>query len=124
MTHPYRILRALLLALLLGAGAQARAQSGPYGNEWIVPGQTYYKIKVARDGLYRLDYNYLTQAGISGVNPQQLQLWRRGRQVAIHVAGNQNTLDPSTVVEFYGQRNDAELDRDMYRVPAANTQPV
>ncbi|UYZ63664.1 putative type IX secretion system sortase PorU2 [Hymenobacter weizhouensis] len=125
MKHHYRILRGLLLALLLGMGAQAQAQaqSGPHGNEWIVPGQQYYKIKVARDGLYRLDYNYLTQAGISGVSPQQLQLWRRGRQVAIHVAGNQTALDASTVIEFYGQRNDGELDRDMFLVLGDQPQP-
>ncbi|OON68628.1 C25 family cysteine peptidase [Hymenobacter sp. CRA2] len=95
----------------------AQAQSGPYGNEWIVPSQTYYKIKVTQDGIYRLDYNYLTRAGITGVSPQRLQLWRRGQQVARYIGGNRAQLDATTYVEFYGQRNDGKLDRDMYKAP-------
>ncbi|MCC2546649.1 C25 family cysteine peptidase [Hymenobacter sp. BT175] len=110
----------LLLTLLLAgpAAGSAQAQSGPYGNEWIVPGQQYYKIKVLRDGLYHLDYQYLTRAGISGVNPRQFQLWRRGREVAIYVGGNAATLDATTYLEFYGQRNDGKLDRGFYKDPA------
>ncbi|SNR61529.1 putative type IX secretion system sortase PorU2 [Hymenobacter mucosus] len=119
MKQPYTLLtqlryRWLLLVVLLWSGL-ARAQSGPYGNEWIVPSQQYYKIKLAQDGLYRLDYQYLTRAGISGVNPQRLQLWRRGREVAIHVGGNQTSLDATTFIEFIGQRNDGLLDRGMYK---------
>ena len=119
----WRSLGLLVLAgLLLSLGA--RAQSGPYGNEWIVPGQPYYKIKVTRDGLYRLDYAYLSQlSGIAGVAPTQLQLWRRGREVAIHQGGNSAVLDNSTYLEFYGQRNDGALDRDLYKVPGDQANP-
>ncbi|WP_139920750.1 C25 family cysteine peptidase [Hymenobacter sp. DG01] len=113
----------LLLLLLVLRIPAVLAQSGPYGNEWIVPGQQYYKVKVARDGLYRLDYQYLQQAGISGVSPQQLQLWRRGKQVAIHVGGNQSALDASTFIEFFGQRNDGTLDRGMFVNADDNPQP-
>ncbi|RYU77710.1 putative type IX secretion system sortase PorU2 [Hymenobacter persicinus] len=113
----------LVLGLLLGSGLTARAQSGPYGNEWIVPGQQYYKIRLAQNGIYRLDYAYLTQAGISGVNPQRFQLWRRGKETAIYVGGNNPTvLDNSTYIEFYGQRNDGALDRGMYKNPADQAQ--
>ncbi|SET04474.1 putative type IX secretion system sortase PorU2 [Hymenobacter actinosclerus] len=108
----------VLLLSLLGA-ASAQAQSGPYGNEWLVPGQQYYKIKVARDGIYRLDYAYLQRAGLSGANPQRLQLWRRGKEVAIHVGGNATALEAGSFVEFFGQRNDGQLDRGMYKDPAA-----
>ncbi|TGE06380.1 putative type IX secretion system sortase PorU2 [Hymenobacter fodinae] len=114
---------AFVVALLLWGATAAKAQSGPFGNEWIVPGQQYYKIKVARTGLYRLNYQYLTQAGASGVNPQRLQLWRRGKEVAIYVGGNQTALDPTTYVEFFGQRNDAALDRGMFRSAADQAQP-
>ncbi|MCA8829475.1 putative type IX secretion system sortase PorU2 [Hymenobacter pini] len=122
MTQAYQKLWLLVLLVVLSISA-ARAQSGPYGNEWIVPGQQYYKIKVARDGLYRLDYQYLQRAGISGVNPQRLQLWRRGKEVAIHVGGNTTALDNSTFIEFFGQRNDAALDKGMYLTPADQAQP-
>ncbi|RZK46892.1 MAG: hypothetical protein EOO59_18600, partial [Hymenobacter sp.] len=122
MTHSYRIMGRcrllgwLLLALLLGSAVTSQAQSGPYGNEWIVPGQPYYKLKVWRDGLYRLDYAYLSQlAGASAVAPTRLQLWRRGREVAVYQGGTAAALDNSTFLEFYGQRNDGALDQDYYK---------
>ncbi|RYY21018.1 MAG: hypothetical protein EOO36_01880 [Cytophagaceae bacterium] len=114
-TLPVKSLLLLLLALLLGSGA--RAQSGPYGNEWIVAGQPYYKLKVWRDGIYRLDYAYLQSLGAAGVAPTRLQLWRRGKEVAVYQAGNQNTLDATSYLEFYGQRNDGVLDREFYKNP-------
>ena len=110
--------RGLVLLVLVGmmlAGAVARAQSGPYGNEWIVAGQPYYKFKVVRDGLYRINAQFLAQAGISGVVPNELQIWRRGRQIATYLGGSQNTLDATTFLEFYGQRNDGLLDKELYK---------
>ncbi|WP_140466146.1 C25 family cysteine peptidase [Hymenobacter nivis] len=102
--------------LLLLSGGAVQAQSGPYGNEWIAPGQTYYKIKITRDALYRLDYAYLTKAGLSnGLDPSRLQLWRRGKELAVYQGGAPTTFDASTYLEFYGQRNDGVLDRDLYR---------
>ncbi|UOQ52406.1 hypothetical protein [Hymenobacter cellulosivorans] len=120
MTHPYRVQRLLRWCLLFVAGlllpSLAMAQSGPYGNEWIVPNQQYYKIKISKNGIYHLDYNYLTRAGISGVNPQRFQLWRRGKEVAIYVGpNNPTTLTTATFIEFYGQRNDGALDVGMYK---------
>ena len=111
-----RCLALGLLVLCLGLSvAPARAQSGPVGNEWIVPGQTYYKIKIVKDGLYKLDYQYLTQAGISGVAPNQLQIWRRGREIATYMGGNQTTLDPTSFIEFYALHNDGRLDAELYK---------
>jgi hypothetical protein len=130
MKQPYQLQNltltrwlATLVAFLVLSTSAVQAQSGPYGNEWIVPGQQYYKIKLARTGLYRLNYQYLTQAGASGVSPQRLQLWRRGKEVAIYVGGNQTALDPTTFVEFFGQRNDAALDKGMFRSVADQAQP-
>jgi hypothetical protein len=112
----------MLVAWLLLAAPVAAQTTATYGNEWIVPGQQYYKIKVTKDALYRIDQQYLAQAGISGVNPQRIQLWRRGRELAIYAGGNQATLDATTFFEFYGQRNDGKLDQAIYKGGAA-TQP-
>jgi flagellar hook assembly protein FlgD len=106
----------VLLGLLLSLGAHA--QSGAYGNEWIVAGQPYYKLKVWRDGIYRLDYNYLRSLNAAGVSPTQFQLWRRGKEVAVYQGGNAATLDATSYLEFYGQRNDGKLDREFYKNPA------
>ena len=106
----------VLFSLLLN-GQQVAAQSGPVGNEWIVAGQQYYKVKIVKDGLYKLDYQYLSQAGISGVVPNQLQIWRRGREVATYLGGNQTTLDATTFLEFYAVHNDAKLDVELYKNP-------
>ena len=103
-----------VLALVLG-GPAARAQSGPVGNEWIVPGQQYYKMKIVRDGLYKIDFQYLTQANIAGVVPNELQVWRRGRQVATYLGGNRSVLDISTFLEFYAVHNDGRLDAELYK---------
>jgi hypothetical protein len=119
----WQALRLLLLALLLGTATAAQAQSGPYGNEWIVQGQPYYKIKVWRDGLYRLDYAYLSQLGAGAVAPTQLQVWRRGKEVAVYQGGNSAALDNSTFLEFYGQRNDAALDKEFYKNPLDQANP-
>ncbi len=105
----------LLLAVLAAATTAAQAQSGPFGNEWIVQGQPYYKIKIWRDGLYRLDQAYLTKLGAGAVAPTRLQVWRRGREVAVYQGGNSAALDNSTFIEFYGQRNDGTLDAEFYK---------
>ena len=112
----------VLLSWLLATTPGAAQTTPLYGNEWIVPSQQYYKIKVTKDALYRIDQQYLTQAGISGLNPQRVQLWRRGRELAIFAGGNQTTLDATTYFEFYGQRNDGKLDQAIYKGGAA-TQP-
>ena len=115
--YPQLLRLGLLLGLLL-SGAGARAQSGPVGNEWIVPGQTYYKLKITRDGLYKIDYPYLAQAGIAGVVPNELQVWRRGRQLATYLGGNRAVLDATTFLEFYAVHNDGQLDTELYKNPA------
>ncbi|GAB3290167.1 putative type IX secretion system sortase PorU2 [Hymenobacter tenuis] len=124
MKQAYPKLRWLAFLLWIFSISVAQAQSGPFGNEWIVPGQQYYKVQVAQNGIYRLDYQYLQQAGISGVSPDRLQLWRRGKEVAIYVGGNQTALDATTYIEFFGQKNDAALDRGMYRLAADQPQPL
>lgn len=41
---------------------------------------TWYKIAIARDGIYRIDKNFLTQLGINttGLNPQNINLYGNG----------------------------------------------
>ncbi|WP_147275657.1 hypothetical protein [Adhaeribacter pallidiroseus] len=110
-----------LIVLWFGLTAKGQVQ---YGNEWINYSQTYYKIKVAKSGIYRLDHTYLTNAGLGSINPQNLQLWRRGQEVAVHVEGEADgTLNPGDYLEFYGERNDGKLDREIYKNPQHQSNP-
>ena len=69
---------------------------GQYGNEWINPGQTYYKIKVGSNGIYQVNYAALSDAGIpvNTINPKNIQLFRNGEEQHIFVAGeDDNSFD-------------------------------
>ncbi|RAU81635.1 putative type IX secretion system sortase PorU2 [Pontibacter arcticus] len=105
----------ILFGLLSGA---AQAQTN-FGNEWIRFDQPYYKIKVINTGLHRLSYGYLDSLGLASVNPKHLQLFRRGQEVAIYVAGQaDDRLDQQDYVEFFGERNNGALDAELYKNPA------
>ena len=74
-------MRALLTILFF---VPVLAMSQPYGNEWINFNQDYYKIMVPDNGLYRITYDDLNNAGfpVDSVDPRLLQMFRRGQQVA------------------------------------------
>ncbi len=89
-------------------------------NAWINFSQDYYKIPVAKSGVYRLTYADLQAAGVpvGAVDPRRINLMRRGVEQAIFVQGqNDATFDPSDYIEFFGERNDGTLDNDLYSAP-------
>jgi hypothetical protein len=95
-----------------------------YSHEWIKPGQSYYRIPVAKKGVYRLTTSDLQSAGvpIGSVDPRRIQILHRGVEQAIFVQGQADAvLDPGDYVEFYGVGNDGTLDKDLYK--PANLQP-
>ncbi len=92
------------------------------GNTWINNNQVYFKIKTAKDGLYRITYNDLVEANfpVSIVDPRRLQLFHRGVEQAIFVEGQLDArIDPQDYIEFYGKVNDGTLDRELYMEDAA-----
>ena len=92
-----------------------------YGDEWIQPGQSYYKIKTAQNGIYRITYEDLTASfPLSGLDPKSLQLFHRGEEQAIFIEGESDgTFDIDDFVEFYGRRNDGAGDSVLYLTPEA-----
>lgn len=93
----------------------------PYGNEWISYPQKYLKIKVARDGIYRIDStalaNALSSIGVplSSVNPQNLQVFGRGTEQYIYVNGESDgQFNTADFIEFFGQKNDGITDTALY----------
>lgn len=110
-----RIILPALLFIFLGTPLFSQTS----GNEWINFGVSgkYYIIKVAQDGIYRIDYTTLASAGIpvGSVNPKNFQVYGREKEQFIFVKGEQdNSFDPGDYIEFYGKKNDGSLDSLLY----------
>ncbi len=77
-----------------------------YGNEWIDYSQSYFKIPVAEDGIYRLNGSDLAAAGIpvSTVNANQYRLFYLGQELPIYVSTTGN-LSNSDYISFVGKKN-------------------
>lgn len=103
------------------SGQMWNGQDTLYGNEWIDYEQTYLKIKITQDGIYRLTYEQLLQAGVPvpDLQASQFRLFLRGEQVPIYTSGN-TPLTPGDFLEFYGQKNRSELDRYLFDDPESN----
>ena len=86
-----------------------------YGNEWINYDQTYYKISVAEDGIYRIDFEQLESAGIpiEQLEGSQLQLFHLGEEQAIYTSTS-GTFTDGDYLEFWGQRNRSEVDEYLF----------
>ncbi|GAB3326725.1 hypothetical protein GCM10027299_26090 [Larkinella ripae] len=105
---------------------EIKAQTKSFGNEWIGYNQTYYRIPVTQAGIYRLTASDLQKAGISlaAIDPVGFQLFRRGQELAIHVAGEaDHQFDADDYLEFIGERNDGRQDSLLYRPMRAQPHP-
>ncbi len=113
-----RVLRHLQLILFLGIGLSQGvfAQWGaPYTNEWISYDQPYVKLKVSQKGVYKVPFSALP-TGFPVNQPEKLQLWHRGTQVAILSVANNEIL-------FYGVPNDGSIDSLLYRPMSSRMNP-
>ena len=89
----------------------------PFNNSWINYSQQYYKFKIAKTGIYRIDSATLASSGvpISTINPQNIQLFARGVEVPIHIEGEgDGAFNNTDFIEFYGEYNDGWLDEPLY----------
>ncbi|MFQ5447387.1 MAG: C25 family cysteine peptidase, partial [Saprospiraceae bacterium] len=86
-----------------------------YGNEWIDFSQTYFKIPVAADGIYRLTQQTLQNAGVpvSEFTGGQVQIFHNGEEIPLFVTTG-GPLSASDYIEFYGKKNTSELDRYLF----------
>lgn len=118
------MVRTLILLLVIGLNLSALAQT--YGNEWINYSQDYYKFKVGSDGLYRITFQELSDAGlpVSGINPKNFQLFKNGKEQLIYVKGEgDNSFDSGDYIEFVGSKNDGSMDEVLYRKASEHTNP-
>lgn len=114
--------KLLLLATLFAVFSLAKAQ--PYGNEWIDYSVTHYKIKVAKDGIYRIPYATLSSVipNLGSVNASSFALYHNGQAVPLYISST-GSLSSSDYIEFYGQRNIGDIDSFLYKNGAAQPHP-
>ena len=108
----YKILSILLFTSFCTANAQ------PLRNEWIDYNKTYFKFKVGKNGLVRLNQSTLSAAGLANTPCEQFQLWRNGVQIPILTSIATGVFAPNDFIEFWGQQNDGLPDNALYRNPA------
>lgn len=115
-------MRTTIFTLLLATTAitytQAQIIIGPdtlVGNEWIDYDQSYYKMMLAEDGLYRVSYADLQSAGVpvAGLTGAELQVFYFGQEQSI-IVSTEGPLTSSDYIEFVGVKNRGELDKYLY----------
>ena len=105
-------MKSVLALFLFLSTVFAAAQGVTNPNGWINYAQKYYKIKVAKNALYRVPYSTLQQYDIP-LEGSQLAMYYKGQQIPIYVS-TEGTLNTTDYVEFVGQQNDGEFDRQLY----------
>ncbi len=93
------------------------SQSQAIYNEWIDYTKTYYKFKVAANGIYRITQPALNGIGLGTAPAEQFQLWRNGQQIPIYTTLQTGVFGASDYIEFWGEMNDGKPDKDLYRFP-------
>lgn len=110
----------LTLAILL-LGLKGKAQQ--YGNEWIDYNKTYYKFKVGKEGIYRINKNALDAAGVPAtVSGGNFILYRNGQEVTVYTTTT-GTFGASDYIEFFGAKNDGSFDKGLFQDPSWQSDP-
>ena len=109
-----------LVSLFTALHGQMQVDGGPvrYGNEWINYDQEYFKIPVAEDGIYRISYQTLVDAGVpvNQLSAGNFRVFHLGEEIPLHIS-TPSQLTNSDFIEFYGKKNRAELDRFLFQDP-------
>ncbi|CAN5417522.1 hypothetical protein BH10BAC2_BH10BAC2_18210 [soil metagenome] len=108
-----KIVIAVFTICIIGIAAKAQ-----YNNEWIDYSKTYYKFKVGKTGLYRINQNILAANLLGNTAAEQFQLWRNGVQIAIYTSVPTGVIPTNGYIEFWGEKNDGKPDKALYKNPA------
>lgn len=101
------------LLFLLPLTLIAQSSNNYYANEWINYSQSYYKIKVKDNALYRISFDALQKTDLP-LSAEGFQLYRDGQQVPIYISTNES-LAEGDYIEFYGEKNNGNFDRRLYQ---------
>lgn len=111
----YHVVKKGIFAFLLLLSFNAFSQ--PYYNSWINYSQQYFKVKIAENGLFRIDSVTLYNAGvpINVIDPRNIQLFARGQEIPLFINGeNDGVFNSNDYIEFYGKKNDGWFEQDFY----------
>ena len=88
------------------------------GNEWIVQDQPYFKIKIAKDGIYRIPMSILAEVGVNleNISSAELALFYLGEEIPMYISSGAK-LSNTDFIEFYGEQNRSQLDRYLWPNP-------
>jgi hypothetical protein len=107
--------------LFFVTGLNLFSQSDKYNNRWINHSQKYFKIKIPKDGIYRLDSATLastlssTGIALNTIDPQNIQLFQKGKEIYPYVAGESDgVFNASDYILFYAEKNTAKDDSLLY----------
>jgi hypothetical protein len=95
-------------------------------NDWIEYDQNYYRLPILNDGVYRITYTQLINAGINvlTIDPRNFQIFAKGEEQYIYVRGESDgSFESGDYIEFYAEGNDGELDQFLFSDPEHQGNP-
>ncbi len=111
----------ILLSFCMPFTLIAQSSNDFYANEWINHDQSYYKIKVGDDALYRISYEVLKVTDFP-LSVEGFQLYKNGQQIPIYTSNNE-ILQENDYIEFFGQKNDGKFDIRLYQEEGGQLNP-
>lgn len=110
----------LVTLILFFISSLVQNVNAQYSNNWINFNNSYYKFKIAKEGIYRITQAQLAANNMGAVAGSQFALYRDGQQLPIYVSTN-GTLGANDYIEFYGTKANGIIDTAVY--PFAYYQP-
>jgi len=86
-------------------------------NDWINYSQSYFKFPIVNDGVYRVTYQQLINAGVNltNIDPRNIQIFSKGEEQPIYIEGESDgTFDGNDFIELYCEHNDGWYDSELF----------
>jgi len=105
----------LSVTLFLAIVFQSTFAQNDFSNSWFDYNKDYYKIKIAKEGIYRISKNTLEQNGIL-TNGSSYKMYTDGKEIPIFVSENA-TFGNEDYIEFYAKELDGSFDTQLFEKP-------
>lgn len=90
---------------------------GQLANSWINYSQSYFKFPVVTEGVYRITFQQLVNAGvnITNVDPRSIQIFSRGEEAKLYIEGESDgVFNSNDFIELYCEPNDGWYDHALF----------